>query len=105
MEWIKAGIMENGEYAESDLGSPQGGVISPLLANVYLHYLDCKWGIPLQHLGKLIRYCDDFVVICRTKERCRACFESCKIHYGRLELELHSEKTQINEHVGWKGRL
>ena len=55
-KWLKAGVMENGELTESELGSPQGGVISPLLANIYLHYFDCKWEYHYKRLGKLIRY-------------------------------------------------
>lgn len=58
-KWLKAGVMEKGEIYESEIGNPQGGVISPLLANIYLHYLDCKWELHYKHLGKLIRYCDD----------------------------------------------
>lgn len=94
-KWLKAGVMENGEYAESDLGSPQGGVISPLLANIYLHYLDCKWEYHYKHLGKLIRYCDDFVVICRTKKDAEHALKAVTSIMERLELELHSEKTKL----------
>ncbi len=101
-KWLKAGAMENGEYAESDLGSPQGGVISPLLANIYLHYLDCKWDYYYKHLGKLIRYCDDFVVICRTKKDAEHALKAVKSIMGRLELELHSEKTKLTSM--WDGK-
>ncbi len=101
-KWLKAGVMENGEYAESDLGSPQGGVISPLLANIYLHYLDCKWEYHYKHLGKLIRYCDDFVVICRTKKDAEHALKAATSIMGRLELELHSEKTKLTSM--WDGK-
>ena len=94
-KWLKAGVMENGEYAESDLGSPQGGVISPLLANIYLHYLDCKWEYHYKHFGKLIRYCDDFVVICKTKKDAEHALKTVTSIMERLELELHSEKTKL----------
>jgi len=94
-KWLKAGVMENGELTESKLGSPQGGVISPLLANIYLHYFDCKWEYHFKHLGKLIRYCDDFVVICRTKKEAEHVLKAVKSIMGRLELELHSEKTRL----------
>lgn len=94
-KWLKAGVIENGEYTESDLGSPQGGVISPLLANIYLHYLDCKWEYHYKHLGKLIRYCVDFVVICRTKKDAEHALKVVTSIMGRLELELHSEKTKL----------
>lgn len=94
-KWLKAGIMEKGVIAESEIGSPQGGVISPLLANIYLHYLDCKWELHLGHLGKLIRYCDDFVVICRTKKEAEHALKAVKSIMERLELELHPEKTKL----------
>ncbi len=101
-KWLKAGVMENGEYAGSDLGSPQGGVISPLLANIYLHYLDCKWEYHYKHLGKLIRYCDDFVVICRTKKDAEHALKTVTSIMERLELELHSEKTKLTSM--WDGK-
>lgn len=101
-KWLKAGVMENGEYAESELGSPQGGVISPLLANIYLHYLDVKWEVHCQHLGKLIRYCDDFVIICRTKKEAEHALKAIKSIMQRLELELHPDKTKLVSM--WDGR-
>ena len=94
-KWLKAGVMENGELTESELGSPQGGVISPLLANIYLHYFDCKWEYHYKHLGKLTRYCDDFVVICRTKKDAEHALQAVKSIMSRLELELHTEKTKL----------
>src|SRR5690606_5164862 len=53
--WLKAGVMEAGEYRSSEVGTPQGGVISPLLANIYLNYLDTLWEKRCQHLGVLVR--------------------------------------------------
>jgi group II intron reverse transcriptase/maturase len=94
-KWLKAGIMEKGEIYESEIGSPQGGVISPLLSNIYLHYLDTKWELNYKHLGKLIRYADDFVVICRTKKEAEHALKAVKTIMDRLELELHSEKTRL----------
>ncbi len=61
--WLQAGVMDGAEYIESDgLGTPQGGVISPLLSNIYLHSFDKMFqmsGIP----GTLVRYADDFVIL------------------------------------------
>lgn len=94
-KWLKAGVMENGELNESEIGSPQGGVISPLLSNIYLHYLDSKWELHYKHLGKLIRYCDDFVVICRTKKEAEHALKAVRTIMDKLELELHSEKTRL----------
>ena len=94
-QWLKAGVMDNGKYAGSELGSPQGGVISPLLANIYLHYLDLKWELHYKHLGKLIRYCDDFVIICRTKKEAEHALKAVKAIMQKLELELHPDKTKL----------
>jgi RNA-directed DNA polymerase len=58
-QWLKAGVMTNGVYKSSEIGSPQGGVISPLLANIYLNYLDTVWEKQGRHLGKLVRFADD----------------------------------------------
>jgi len=101
-KWLKAGVMEEGIKVKSEIGSPQGGVISPHLANIYLHYLDCKWEYHYQHLGRLIRYCDDFVVICRTKEEAEHALKAVKSIIERLELKLHPNKTKL---VGmWDGK-
>ena len=57
-KWLKAGVMEEGEYRKSDIGAPQGGVISPLLSNIYLNYFDTVWE-EYEHLGTMVRYADD----------------------------------------------
>ena len=93
--WLKAGVMTEGVYEKSEMGSPQGGVISPLLANIYLHYLDTIWEKRGQHLGKLIRYCDDFVIVCRTKRESEHALNLVKEVMGKLELQLHPDKTGI----------
>lgn len=64
-QWLTAGIMENGTKYIPEKGTPQGGVISPLLANIYLHVLDMYWTQKFSHLGQIVRYCDDFVIVCR----------------------------------------
>ncbi|TJX64573.1 group II intron reverse transcriptase/maturase [Soehngenia saccharolytica] len=94
-KWLKAGIIDKNEFKESEIGSPQGGVISPLLANIYLHYLDFKWDLYYSHLGKLTRYCDDFVIVSRTKKEAEHALEAVKDIMRRLELELHEEKTKL----------
>jgi retron-type reverse transcriptase len=70
-QWLQAGVMEEGRLVESISGTPQGGVISPLLSNIYLHVLDTTWTRQHAHLGALVRYADDFVVMCETKRRAR----------------------------------
>ncbi len=101
-QWLKAGIMNEGKYEASEIGSPQGGVISPLLANIYLHYLDTVWEKHGQALGKLVRYADDFVIISRTKKDAGHALELVKAVMERLELKLHPEKTRLV--LMWGGR-
>lgn len=96
-QWLRAGVMENGVVMTSDLGSPQGGVISPLLANVYLHLLDRVWEKRFRELGLLVRYADDFVVMCATKEAAEKALSAVKAIFDRLKLTLHPTKTRIVE--------
>jgi group II intron reverse transcriptase/maturase len=95
--WLKAGVMEEGVVRGTDLGSPQGGVISPLLANIYLDALDGIWERRCRHLGILVRYCDDFVVLCRTRADAEEALRRIGIILDRLSLTLHPEKTRIVE--------
>jgi len=93
--WLQAGVMEGGEVHRSTAGTPQGGVISPLLANIYLHVLDERWTRKHAHLGTLVRYADDFVVMCDTAEACEEAERVVReILEGELGLELHPEKTR-----------
>jgi hypothetical protein len=75
-------------------GTPQGGVISPLLSNIYLHVLDVLWTRHSAPLGTLVRYADDFVVMCHTKRDCERAEERIREILGRLGLELHPDKTR-----------
>ena len=94
-QWLHAGVLEDGEVHRSTTGTPQGGVISPLLANVYLHELDRRWTNEHAHLGTLVRYADDFVVMCDTAESCEQAEGVVReILEGDLKLELHPEKTE-----------
>ncbi|MDP4096525.1 group II intron reverse transcriptase/maturase [Paenibacillus sp. P96] len=100
-KWLKAGVMEEGKVRRSDLGTPQGGVISPLLANIYLNYFDILWERHGSGLGELTRYADDFVVVCRTKKDADRAYRLIRTIMERLELTLHPTKTRI---VGlWTG--
>jgi len=94
-QWLKAGVLTEGKYSDSEIGSPQGGVISPLLANIYLHYLDMLWEKQGTHFGKLVRYADDLVVICKTRTAAKQALELLETIMERLELVLHPEKTKI----------
>jgi group II intron reverse transcriptase/maturase len=96
-KWLEAGVMEEGSVRHNTLGSPQGGVISPLLANVYLDVLDTVWERRCKHLGVLVRYADDFVVLCRTREDAVEAKRRIEIVLGKLRLTLHPEKTRVVE--------
>jgi group II intron reverse transcriptase/maturase len=98
--WLKAGVMEEGRTSKNIAGAPQGGVISPLLSNIYLHVLDTLWERRHAHLGVLVRYCDDFVVMCRTRAACEDAERKVKEIFARLKLELHPEKTRRVE-LSW----
>ena len=93
-QWLRAGVMEDGKVLTSLAGTPQGGVISPLLSNIYLHALDATWERRYAHLGLLVRYADDFVVMCDTKATCDEAEQRVREVLARLGLELHPEKTR-----------
>ena len=86
--------MEDGTVAKTVAGTPQGGVISPLLSNIYLHVLDTLWMRRSAPLGILVRYADDFVVMCRTAKDCERSEERVRVILKRLGLELHPDKTR-----------
>ena len=83
-----------GTGARRFAGTPQGGVISPLLSNIYLHVLDRVWEGRCAHLGTLVRYADDFVVMCDTKAHVEEARQRVSAVLTRLGLELHPEKTR-----------
>ena len=93
-QWLEAGVMEEGAVTRSIAGTPQGGVISPLLSNIYLHVLDRLWTRQGGQLGTLVRYADDFVVISRTKGECEKAEQRIREILARLGLELHPDKTR-----------
>jgi RNA-directed DNA polymerase len=93
-QWLEAGVMDEGVVSPTVAGTPQGGVISPLLSNIYLHVLDVLWTRHSAPLGTLVRYADDFVVMCRTRKDCERAEERVRVILGRLGLELHPDKTR-----------
>jgi RNA-directed DNA polymerase len=102
--WLRAGVMDEGRYAETVSGTPQGGVISPLLSNIYLHFLDTVWERRCTGLGVLVRYADDFVVLCRTARDAEEAERRMRLILARLRLELHPEKTRrVNLSYGKEG--
>jgi len=94
-KWLKCGVLELGIPIETDKGTPQGGVISPLLANIYLHQLDKYWTEQNVVDGKLVRYADDFVILFKTKEDAETGLRIVKAILKELDLELNEQKTKI----------
>ena len=93
-QWLQAGVIENGKYYPTEKGSLQGGVISPLLANIYLHVLDSYWENH-KELGVIVRYADDAVIVCRTRKDAELAFEHLKRMMTKLKLTLNPQKTKI----------
>jgi RNA-directed DNA polymerase len=91
--WVQAGVMVDGTLQRTVAGTPQGGVISPLLANIYLHAFDQQ--IQAAGLGELVRYADDGVIMCRTPEQAQAALEMVRDALADLGLELHPDKTAV----------
>ena len=98
-KWLDAGVMEEGNVRHEATGTPQGGVISPLLANIYLHELDREWQRECRHLGVLVRYADDFVVLCERESQATEAMRRLREIFARLKLTLHPEKTKL-VHLG-----
>lgn len=100
--FLKAGVMEEGRYIEVDKGTPQGGIISPLLANIYLHYILDKWfekKVKTQQKGyaQLIRYADDFVVCFQSGKEAQEFSEALRQRLGRYGLKVSEGKSKIIE--------
>jgi RNA-directed DNA polymerase len=92
-QWLQAGVLAEGEFQRTVAGTPQGGVISPLLANIYLHGFDRQ--IRAAGVGELVRYADDFVIICRTRRQAEVALTLAGDILGGLGLQLHPGKTKI----------
>jgi group II intron reverse transcriptase/maturase len=98
--FLKAGVVEEGEYHASEQGTPQGGVVSPLLANIYLHYVLDSWFEKVfkpkakGHM-KMIRYCDDFVVCCESEHDAKEFVKSLEERFAKFGLAVSPEKTKI----------
>jgi group II intron reverse transcriptase/maturase len=90
---LRAGVMHNGAVARSDAGTPQGGVISPCLCNVYLHRLDRQW--TKRGHGRLVRYADDLLAICRNEREAERALGALSVILAELGLELKQPKTRI----------
>jgi group II intron reverse transcriptase/maturase len=107
-KWLKAGVSEEGEWTESKVGTPQGAVISPLLANIYLHYaLDLwveAWRRKVAHGDMIVvRYADDVVLGFEHKEEAERFLKAIRERLAKFGLELHSEKTRLIEFGRYAG--
>jgi RNA-directed DNA polymerase len=99
--WLKAGILTEGQVEYPELGSAQGGVLSPLLSNVYLHDLDQAWRGQGQRTP-MVRYADDLLILCRTQEDARRAHQRLAEHVQAMELRLNEAKTRVvHAHEGF----
>jgi RNA-directed DNA polymerase len=91
--WLQAGVLVDGVVSRTVAGTPQGGVISPLLANIYLHVLDTE--LSARGVGELVRYADDGVVLCRSAAQAEQALEAVGEILASLGLRLHPDKTKV----------
>jgi group II intron reverse transcriptase/maturase len=99
-KWLNAGVMDGGQLSYPDAGTPQGGVISPLLANIYLHEVLDEWFVRevqprLKGRATLVRYADDFVIVFARKEDAERVLAVLPKRFGRYGLTLHPDKTRL----------
>jgi RNA-directed DNA polymerase len=92
-KWLEAGVMVDGIVSETVTGTPQGGVISPLLSNIYLHAFDKA--VVEAGVGRLVRYADDWLVLCRSRHQAESALACARATLAGLGLELHPEKTRL----------
>src|SRR6266540_4135132 len=93
--WLRAGVLDGQTLVHPETGTPQGGVISPLLANVYLNALDRAWQERRGGLGVLVRYADDLVILCRTEAQAEAALAELRALLADHGLELAEAKTRL----------
>jgi RNA-directed DNA polymerase len=93
--WLRVGVLQDGVTTETGAGTPQGSPISPLLCNVALHVLDAEWARRGSKLGMLVRFADDFVVLCRSRTRAEEALRRVTAILAPLGLQLHPDKTRI----------
>jgi RNA-directed DNA polymerase len=98
--FLKAGIMEEGKFIQTDRGTPQGGVLSPILANIYLHYILDLWlekvvRKSLRGFANLIRYADDFIACFQSPTEAKVFGDKLKQRLGRFGLRIAENKSRI----------
>jgi group II intron reverse transcriptase/maturase len=100
MRFLKSGIIEEGKYFDTEKGTPQGGVVSPILANIYLHYALDKWfddriRKKVRGFVELVRYADDFIVCAQYRDEAEWILKELEERLGKCHLELSEEKTRM----------
>ena len=101
-KWLKAGVLEDGQWCASEQGTPQGAVISPLLANIYLHYVFDLWAQQWRRREAkgdmiVVRYADDLVVGFEHEAEARRFWDAMRIRFEQFSLELYGDKTRLLE--------
>ena len=99
-KWLKAGILEDGVVRRPETGTPQGGVISPLLANIYLHEVLDKWFVKevrprMRGWSHIFRFADDFIIIFQDRKSAERAHRAIEKRFQRFELTVHPEKTKL----------
>ncbi len=99
-KWLKAGVLVDGQLRRNETGTPQGGVISPLLANIYLHEVLDRWFVEqvqprMRRPAHIVRYADDFVIVFEDESDARRVMEVLPKRFGKYGLALHPEKTRL----------
>ena len=102
IKFLKAGVIIEGKYQKTDKGTPQGGILSPLLANIYLHYVLDLWfqrklTKEIKGYTEMVRYADDFIIGAQTKLEAEEILEKVKLRLKEFGLEVSNEKTRIIE--------
>jgi RNA-directed DNA polymerase len=93
--WIRAGVLVEGMTFAATTGVPQGGPISPLMSNIYGHAIDALWAKEASHLGSIVRYADDGVLLCRTEADAQAALRWLYRTAQALKLQVHPDKTRV----------
>ncbi len=99
-KWLKAGVMEEGRLSRSKFSTPQGGVVSPLLANIFLHHVFDVWfenevKPPLRGKSFMVRYADDIVIFIQNEDKAQRVMEVIPKRLGRFGLTVHPDKSRI----------